>query len=264
MKSYSAIIIDDEYHVREVLVRLLHEYCLDIQVSGQASSASEGRKLLEEQHVDVIFLDISMPHEDGFGFLRTIEKEKYAVIFVTAYQEHALRALKANAIDYLLKPVNPNELQEAVLKAIGYHEIRHHRESQKEVYKLSLNNLDNQLQSGNAYANKITIAEQYGFRVVNIDQMMYLQADNNYTVLHLSGLEKIVATRSLCEFEKILNPAIFFRIHKSTIINLNFLKRYSTYQGNFTELTDGTCLSVSRRKINEFREAVSSLSKSLE
>lgn len=264
MKTYSAIIIDDERHVREVLARLLHEYCPEIHVAGEASSASEGRKLLSGLHVDVIFLDISMPHEDGFSFLRSIEKEKYAVIFVTAYQEHALRAMKANAIDYLLKPVNPHELQEAVSKAVKYHEIRHHKESQLEIYKDSLSNLDNQLRSGSSFTTKITISEQYGFRIVHVDQIMYLQADSNYTILHLSGLEKIVATRSLCEFEKILDPRNFFRVHKSTIINLHFLKRYSSYQGNFIELTDGTCLSLSRRKLNEFREVVGRFSKSLE
>jgi two-component system LytT family response regulator len=93
---------------------------------------------------------------------------------------------------------------------------------------------------------------------------MYLQADSNYTILHLSGLDKIVATRSMCEFEKILENSMFFRIHKSTIINMNFLKAYSSYEGNFAELTDGTRLSISRRKLIEFREAVKQFSKSIE
>jgi len=93
---------------------------------------------------------------------------------------------------------------------------------------------------------------------------MYLQADSNYTILHISGLDKIVATRALGEFEHMLDHPMFFRIHKSTIINLNFLKAYSSYQGNFAELTDGTRLSISRRKVNEFRDAVKDFSRSLE
>jgi two-component system LytT family response regulator len=93
---------------------------------------------------------------------------------------------------------------------------------------------------------------------------MYLEADSNYTILHLSGLDKIVATRSLGEFEELLKGPVFYRIHKSTIINLNYLKAYSSYEGNFAELTDGTRLSISRRKVNEFRDAVKHFAKSIE
>ena len=120
MKEYSAIIIDDERNVREALGLMLAEHCPEIHVCGTAASASGGRELLQTEEVDFIFLDISMPKEDGFAFLRSIEKEKYGIIFVTAYQEYALRALKANAVDYLLKPVNTNELREVVSKDIQF------------------------------------------------------------------------------------------------------------------------------------------------
>jgi len=118
MKEYSAIIIDDEKNIREALSILLGQYCPEIHVCGIAGSASEGRKLLESNKVDFIFLDISMPKEDGFAFLRSIPINNYGIIFATAYQEYALRALKANAIDYLMNPINPFELQEAVKKAV--------------------------------------------------------------------------------------------------------------------------------------------------
>ena len=110
MKQYRAIIIDDERNIREALTLLLREYCPEIKVCGSAVSAQEGRELLKKHEVDFIFLDISMPKEDGFAFLRSIPKENYGIIFITAYQEYALKALKASAIDYLLKPVNANEL----------------------------------------------------------------------------------------------------------------------------------------------------------
>ncbi|MCX6233591.1 MAG: LytTR family DNA-binding domain-containing protein [Bacteroidetes bacterium] len=264
MKPYHAIIIDDERNIREALELLLKQYCPEIHVCGAAASANEGRELLKIHEVDFIFLDISMPKEDGFAFLRSIEKEKYGIIFVTAYQEYALRALKANAIDYLLKPVNHDELREAVSKAIHYHELRRSKAEAQSIYSQSLNNLHEQIHSENKIINKITIAEQFGFRMVNVSDLMYLQADSNYTILHISGLDKIVATRSLGEFEKILEHPNFFRIHKSTIINLNFLKAYSSYEGNFAELTDGTRLSISRRKLNEFREAVKHFSKGID
>jgi len=264
MKHYNAIIIDDERNIREVLELLLKQYCPDIELVGSAVSASEGRELLKTLQVDLIFLDISMPKEDGFAFLTTIPKENYGIIFVTAYQEYALRALKASAIDYLLKPVNPIELRDAVSKAIQYHEFRQNREEVKKVYHESLDNLHENIHSENKPITRITVAEQFGFRVLNVAEIMYMEADSNYTIIHLSGLNKIVATRTMGDFEKILDTPEFFRIHKSIIININYLKGYSSYQGNFVELIDGTSLSISRRRLNEFREAIKHFSKSID
>jgi two-component system, LytTR family, response regulator len=264
MKYYSAIIVDDERNIREALELMLKQYCPDIELVGTAASASEGRELLKTHQVDFIFLDISMPKEDGFAFLATIPKENYGIIFVTAYQEYALRALKASAIDYLLKPVNPIELRDAVSKAIQYHEFRQNKEEEKKVYQESLDILHENIHSENKPITKITVAEQFGFRVVNVAEIMYLEADSNYTIIHLSGLNKIVATRTMGDFEKILESPDFFRIHKSIIININYLKAYSSYQGNFVELSDGTSLSISRRRLNEFREAIKHFSKSID
>ncbi|MCX6305018.1 MAG: LytTR family DNA-binding domain-containing protein [Bacteroidetes bacterium] len=264
MKQYTAIIVDDERNVREALEQLLAEHCPSVGLCGMAASAEEGRALLKTHHVDFIFLDIRMPKEDGFAFLRSIEAENYGVIFTTAYEEYALNALKANAIDYLLKPINHLELCEAVSKAIQYHELRHTRSEILAIYRESLNNLPEQVHQEKPKIEKITVAEQFGFRMVIVDEIMYLQADSNYTIIHLSGLNKIVATRTLSDFEKLLDHPAFFRIHKSTIINMNFLRAYSSYEGNFAELNDGTQLSISRRKLNEFREAVKLFSKSLD
>jgi two-component system LytT family response regulator len=264
LKRYNAILIDNEKHLRESLAVMLAAHCPEIILCGSAASASEGRALLEAEAVDFIFLDISMPDEDGFAFLRSIPKEYYGIIFVTAFEEYALLALKASAIDYLLKPVNPIELREAVRKAIHYHELRKRTLEQRSVYHESLNDLHHHVHSESRQIEKITIAEQFGFRVVKVADLMYLQADSNYTSLHLAGLERIVATRSLGEFEKILVSPEFFRIHKSTIINLNYLKGYSSYEGNDAEMADGTRLAISRRKLNEFREAIRRFSKSMD
>jgi two-component system, LytTR family, response regulator len=263
MKKLNALIIDDERNNREALELLLKEYCPEIKVCGSAASAHEGREFLKTHEIDFIFLDISMPREDGFAFLRSIPKNDYGIIFVTAYEEYALRALKASAIDYLLKPVNSIELAEAVTKAIQSHELRIIQSGTRNVYRESLDNLNDTIHSENKLISKITVAEQFGFRIINVCDLMYLQADSNYTILHLSGLEKIVATKSLGDFEKIIEHPAFFRIHKSTIINMNFLRGYSSYQGNFAELMDGTRLSISRRKLNEFREAVKHFSEVL-
>jgi len=264
MKEYTAIIIDDEKNIREALSILINQYCPEIHICGIAGSASEGRTLLENNKVDFIFLDISMPKEDGFVFLRSIHSNNYGVIFATAYQEHALRALKANAIDYLMKPINPFELQEAIKKAIHNYELRHNYTEIQEVYNQSLNNLHEHMQSKTGQVTKLTIPDKLGFRLVNITEVMHLQADDNYTVLFLTGDRKILSTRTLGEFEKILDGPEFFRIHKSTIINLSFLIGYSSFQGNFAELQNGFRLDISRRKLPEFREKIKQYSISID
>lgn len=264
MKKYRALIIDDEKNVREVLELMLMRYCNEVEVIGIASSAAEGRELLQKYSIDFIFLDISMPKEDGFAFLNTIQRENYSIIFVTAFEEYALRALKASAIDYLLKPINPQELCDAVSKAARLHELRHGHEQGKSSYRESLDNLNENIRQHDKPITKITVAEQFGFQIIDTSTIMYLEADSNYTIMHLSGLKKIVATRTMGDFEKILDTQTFFRIHKSMIININYLKAYSSYQGNFVELIDGTSLSISRRRLNDFRETIKHFTKSVD
>lgn len=256
MKEYAAIIIDDEKNIREALTTLLEQYCPEIRVCGTAGSASEGRRLLEENEVDFIFLDISMPREDGFTFLRSIPYNDYGIIFATAHQEHALRALKANAIDYLLKPIHPVELKEAVAKAISNQEMKRNYAEVRSVFNQSFDNFQENIQSKNKPISKITVADQFGFRIVNTDELIYLEADSSYTTLYLTEGKRIIATRNMGEFEKILDDR-FFRIHKSVIINLNFLLGYSSHQGNTVEMKDGTNLIISRRKVLELRDKIS-------
>ena len=229
MKKYRAIIIDDERNVREVLELLLYQYCKEVEVVALASSAAEGRELLSKHEVDFIF-----------------------------------RALKASAIDYLLKPITPQDLRDAVSKAIRHHLLMKSKEPEKKIYHESLINLNDNINSGSKYIKKITVSEQFGFQLVDTSDIMYLEADSNYTIIHLSGLKKIVATKTMGDFEKILDQPAFFRIHKSIIINLNFLKAYSSYQGNFVSLVDGTSLSISRRRLNDFREIIKHFTKSIE
>lgn len=264
MKKYRAIIIDDELNNREVLELLLFQFCKNVEVVALASSGTEGRELLKKHSIDFIFLDISMPKEDGFTFLTTIPKENYSIIFVTAFEVYALRALKASAIDYLLKPVSPQDLIEAVNKAVQHYEIRKTGVHDKQIYQESLENLNDNIRHSPKNFTKITVSEQFGFQIVNTSDIIYLEADSNYTTLHLNGIKKIVATRTLGDFEKILDQPEFFRIHKSILINLNYLKAYSSFQGNTVTLQDGTSLNISRRRLNDFKEAIQHFTKSLD
>ncbi len=261
---YNAIIIDDEINLQQTLEILIHQNCPEIQLCGKANSAEAGRELLKNNQVDIIFLDISMPKENGFDFLASIPKENYSIIFTTAYEEFALKAIKANAIDYLLKPINPTELKDAVNKAISFFNLRNQKEEAQKIYTESLNNLTQQIQNGTQQITRITVIEKFGFRIVELSSVRFFEADSNYTIIHLSGLDKIVSSKSLGEYEKILDSSVFFRIHKSTIVNLNFLKGFSSYQGNFVILDDDTKLSISRRRYIEFRDAVGVLSKSID
>ncbi len=264
MKKYRALIVDDEKNVREVLEILLSQYCKEVEVVALASSPAEAREILKRHEIDFIFLDISMPKEDGFTFLTTIPKENFSIIFVTAFEIYALRALKASAVDYLLKPVSPQDLIAAVNKAVQHFEFRKARAQEKQIYKESLDILNENISQKSLKISKITVYEQFGFQIVNTSEVEYLEADNNYTVLHLAGSKNIVATRTLGDFEKILDQNDFFRIHKSILVNLNYLKGYSSYQGNFAVLNNGTSLSISRRRVNDFRDAIKQFTKSVE
>lgn len=264
MRRYNAIIIDDEINLQQTLEILIHQNCPEINIIGKALSAEAGRELLKNNQVDVIFLDISMPGENGFDFISTIQKEKYAIIFVTAYEAFALKAIKANAIDYLLKPVNPAELIDAIKKAVFFLDLRKGKEEEQTIYNQSLNNLLRQVQTKNLEISRITVEEKFGFRIVDLTSIRYLEADSNYTIIHLSCLEKIVSSKSLGEYGKIIDSDKFFRIHRSTIINLDFLKGFSSYQGYFAILDDNTKLTISRRRFPAFREIVGSLTKSIE
>lgn len=264
MDRYTAIIIDDEKNIREALSVLLEQYCPEVEVIGCMSNAEDARRFLKINIPDIVFLDISMPGEDGFSFLRSLGFYDFALIFVTAYQEFALKALKTNAVDYLLKPVNPFELQDAVSKALRYRELRRSRKEIRDIYQESISNLQEQIFSRSSILQKITVTEQFGFKIVKLADLIYLEADQNYTVLHLKDNKQIIATKNLGEFEKILEQTEFYRIHKSTIINLNCLTGYSSYQGHFAEMQDGSRLSISRRKVTEFREYIRTFFKSAE
>ena len=264
MRRYNAIIIDDEINLQRTLEILIHQNCPEIHLCGKANSAEAGRELLKNNQVDLIFLDISMPRENGFDFIASIPKENYSIIFTTAYEEYALKAIKANAIDYLLKPINPLELRDAVTKAVSILNLKSEKNEVQKIYNESLNNLTQQIQSDNKQITKITVAGKLEYRIIELKTVRFFEADGNYTIIHISGLEKIVSSKSLGEYDNILDSSSFFRIHKSTIINLNFIKGFSTYQGYFAILDDDTKLPISRRRYIEFRDAVGALSKSID
>jgi two-component system LytT family response regulator len=251
----NALIIDDELPAQKILRSLLQEHCPQVKVIGSVSSASEARVALQQNQVDILFLDVNMPRESGFDLLKSISSFQYSIIFVTGNQEYALRALKASAVDFLLKPVDIDELKDAVKKLEYFHQLRKQNAEINTNYEETVNELSQNLNQEKKIT-RVTLHHLQGFKIVAIEDIVYLEAERNYTVFHLSNRERIMVSRSMGEYEDLLDPEIFFRVHKSFIINLRHLKEYSTADGYFAVMQDGISVIVSRRRVDEFMAAI--------
>lgn len=246
----NALIVDDEEYSRKSLYFLLQEHCQNVQTAGIAKSVAEARALIDEQHFDLAFLDIAMPKESGFDLLPDLQSKNIMVIFTTAYDQYALQALKASAIDYLLKPIDIDELKASVKKAAD-------RVFYLNAARNSSETTDNPgplVQENTARESKITLSNTYGFTVIDTGDIIYIEADSNYSIFHLKTREKIITAKPLKEFEEVLDNGNFARIHKSVIVNFKYVKGYSHKNGLQVTLNDETILPVSRRRANEFQE----------
>jgi two-component system LytT family response regulator len=248
-----AILIDDEKNNLENLKFLLEEDCDDITVVATFDNGKDARTWLSKHDADVLFLDINMPNETGFEMLEKITERNFQVIFVTAYNEFAMQAIKASAIDYLLKPVGITELQEAVQKV---------KLSKTDQMHFNRNNalLDNLLKhyTGTADLKKIALPHLGGINFLSITEIIALQADGNYTIIHKENMQKLVVTKTLKDFEEILDQQQFVRIHKSNMVNLQYVAEYSTVDGGTVKMTDGNAWNISRRQLDNFLQKLKS------
>jgi len=247
----NAIIVDDEEFARSSLYFLLQENCEQINVCGIAKSVAEARMLLLQNNVDLIFLDIAMPGENGFELIPSIQAAKAHVIFTTAYDQYALKAIKANALDYLLKPIDIDELKEAVNKTSRYIELNKSMETRAD----SLQNLSANM-SDRTEIRKISLPNGQGYSLISIDDIVHIAADSNYSVFYLANNDKITVSKVLKEYEEILPDNQFVRIHKSSIVNLNYLKEYNYRNGYEVLLKNGEKIAVSRRRASDLAEKV--------
>lgn len=247
----NAIIVDDEEFARSSLYFLLQENCENVNIMGIAKSVNDARALLSQYSVDLIFLDIAMPGENGFELIPQAQNANATVIFTTAYDQYALKAIKANALDYLLKPIDIDELKEAVEKAARYIKMNKAENNRNE----SLKNLASNL-SERSDIKKITLPSGQGYRLVDIDEIIRIEADSNYSVFHLNNLEKIAVSKILKEYEEILPEERFIRIHKSSIVNLKYVKEYNSKNGLQVVLANGEAINVSRRRASDFFDAI--------
>lgn len=254
-----AIVVDDEELARKNLTMLLNEYCEEIEVIADAGNVIDAKDKIESLNPDVVFLDIRMPSgSEGFDLLDAIESRDFFVVFVTAFKDYALRAFNANAIHYVLKPIDIDDLKIAVDKVIESKVTFSQDPSNFETYFESIQNLSNSMKS-QGYGNKVAISHTKGIKLVDINDIIYLEASGNCTVLYFSDGSRYLDTRTLKIYEGILNPNIFYRIHKSHIINLDYLKEYLNEDGHFVVLKNGKLLPVARNRVSTFVKTLKAL-----
>jgi two-component system LytT family response regulator len=249
-----AIIVDDEELGRRTLRNLLTEYCPSIEVIEESASAASARAAVLKHAPDVVFLDIEMPGETGFDLLDSIHPDHrtFAVIFVTAHDHYALRAIKASAMDYLLKPIDIDELRIAVAKlrppSVEPSETR-------EPYADHVQAVLDNVRAGSYGVTRIALPTALGLRLVNPTDIVRCEGDNNYSTFFLVSGDKIIVSRTVREFEDILTQSDFVRIHKSHLINLRHVRQYlretQRDSGGYVVMANGTRLEVSRRKKEE-------------
>lgn len=247
----NVLIVDDEEYSRKSLYFLLQQNCPEVLINGIAGSVEEARKIIEQKTFDLIFLDIAMPKENGFELLPLLQKSNILVVFVTAFDQYALKALKASAVDYLLKPIDISELKVAVQKSLDLR--KNSRSVQNFSENLPLATLTRNLSSQHRI-DKITLPHTNGFHIVDTNDIIYVEADSNYSIFHLNDDRRLVISKPLKEFEDILDASDFVRIHKSALINLQYVNSYSNKHGSEVILKNNAALAISRRRASEFQE----------
>jgi two-component system LytT family response regulator len=243
----TALIIDDETKGRLALRQKLESYCPNVAIVAEAPDGFEAIHLIETYQPQLIFLDIEMPRMNGFEMLNTIKEKNFHIIFTTAYDQYAIKAIRYAAFDYLLKPIDIDELKTAVAK-IASQEIK---QTNKQVELLQQN-----IGQSRKTWNKLAIPTLEGLMFYDINDIINLEANSNYSNIYFINKPKVVASKTLKDFEELLPPDIFFRIHHSYLINLNYIKRYIKGDGGQIELQNGKYVDVSRRKKEEFLKAI--------
>jgi len=234
-----AIIIEDEQHNRENLFQMITCHCPEVEIIAVCSSAVEGRDSIITLHPDLIFLDIEMPGGTGFSMLENLSRIDFEVIFVTAYDYYGIKAIKFSALDYLLKPVDTNDLITAVEKAKD--KIRQKKEN------LRLRNmLENNHRSSSEKMLALSMSDKVEF--IEVASIIRCESDSNYTIFFLKNGEKILISKTLKEYDELLSPYGFLRVHQSHLINLKEIKCFVKTDGGYIKMKDGSSVSISRQR----------------
>ncbi|MDI1356411.1 MAG: LytTR family DNA-binding domain-containing protein [bacterium] len=240
------LIIEDEQKSRDVLAAIIQKTCPDLRIVGLANNVKEGVTMIKELHPDLVFLDISMPDGSGFDLLEQVPNEKFELIFATASDQHAIRAIKYSACDYLLKPIDADELKVAVEKVIKKKNAIPNMEN--------LQFLIHQLKRADENFQKITLPTGNAYEIVNVKDIVRCEADGSYTNFYLSDKRKLMISAGLKHYEELLPESDFIRVHHHHLINMNHVVRFLKEDGGYAVMSDGSKIEISRRKKEAFMD----------
>jgi len=255
IKMITAVLIDDDSNLREGMKMMINQYAQEIQIIGEADSVKSGIELMETAEPDIAFLDILMNDGSGFDILEKLNEKSRRInshiIFITAHEEFAVKAFRFSALDFLLKPVNPEELQ-SVLKKIK--NVIHQNRDNRNIDLL----LEN-IQKKNDGFKKIALSTSDGIHLFEIKDIIRCESEDNYTKFFIKNHKQVMISKTLKEYEELLKDQGFERIHQSHLINLNELKSYIKKDGGFVIMSDNSQLPVSQRKKERLQELISKL-----
>lgn len=244
----TAIIIDDEVRSRQSLKQKILLNCSDVEVIAECENGEQGIQAIEDKKPDIVFLDVEMPRMNGFTMLQQLRNRNFELIFTTAYDHYAIRAIKFSALDYLVKPVEVEDLCTAI-EAVKQKRKQHSNNERLETLLYNLMTEKNQ-------PNRIAIPSLEGLQFIEVSDIIYLEAESNYTIIYLKPSQKITVSKTLKDFEELLPQHIFIRIHHSWIINKNHVQKYLKGEGGQVIMSNGKTLDVARRKKDEFMKAI--------
>ncbi|MCW5913206.1 MAG: response regulator transcription factor [Chitinophagaceae bacterium] len=241
------IIVDDELPSLQNLEQKIREFCPDLEIIATIQKPELAAQIINSQKFDLLFLDIEMPRINGFKLLELITDRQFDIVFTTAYNHYAIDAIRISAFDYLLKPIGVSELQATINRLI---------ENKSGSTQQRLDVLKKSLSGNLSQEDRISINTTEGIEFYQIKEIVYIESSSNYSKLHLENGKVLLVTRLLKEFDELLTPYSFFRVHHSYLINLNHLKKYIKGDGGQVVLSNGDTLDVSRRRKDEFIKAL--------
>jgi two-component system, LytTR family, response regulator len=245
MTIYKTVIVDDEAASQKVLSSLIEKNCPSIQIIGIANSVEEGLKTIEALKPDIVFMDVELTPGTGFDILRKITKRDFDVIFVSAHGHYAIKAFKFSAIDFLLKPIDAEDLIQAVDRIAYYRNLNQNLPLSK--YDVLLDNLES------AQPRKLAISTNEGIEYMQLDEVMYIKAEGSYSEIVCKDRSKRMVSKNLKDFHEKLNESGFFRAHKSYLVNMKYVKKLLRRDGGSIEMADGTIVLLARTQLEAFK-----------
>ena len=240
-ESISAFIVDDEFHSREVIRLLLERKFPEIKIAGQADNVIKAIEAIEHTQPNLLFLDVQLKNETGFDLLDKIQNINFEIIFTTAYQEFAVKAIRYSALDYLIKPIDGDEFQKAVEKTNKRIQL------QKLYTNAQVQLLTHNLKTNKQIAGKLAIPTAEGLVFVTIGDIIYCSGTSNYTNIFTGNGAKLISSHTLKFYEEMLKDSGFFRVHKSYLINLSHIQKYMKGEGGIVIMSNGHEIEIARR-----------------